>query len=160
MSPISSLVKQIFETLREKELTIVTAESCTGGLLSALITDIPGISKYFERGYVTYSNEAKEENLGVPSWMLEQHGAVSEQVALSMANGALTNSHADIAVSITGVAGPDGGTEEKPVGLVFIACQRRSTAPACTKNNFSGNRDEVRTQSVQKALEMILEAAA
>ena len=105
--------------------TVATAESCTGGLVAAALTAIPGSSDVFERGFVTYSNSAKSEMLGVPYWLIERHGAVSEDVARAMAGGALTHSQASLAVAVTGIAGPDGGTAEKPVGLVHFAAGRR-----------------------------------
>lgn len=157
MSSISSLVDEVFVALQKKDLTLVTAESCTGGMIAAAITDKSGSSAILERGFVTYSNTAKEEDLDVPQWLIDRHGAVSEQVVLSMANGALTNSHADISIAVTGVAGPTGGSDEKPVGLVYIACQLRGGETKVTKNNFTGDRDNVRRQTVVKALELILE---
>ena len=120
-----------------------TAESCTGGLVAATLTAIPGSSDVFERGFVTYSNSAKSEMLGVPFWLIERHGAVSEDVARAMAGGALTHSRASLAVAVTGIAGPDGGTQEKPVGLVYFAAGRRdsmSRARACCSGISAGPR--------------------
>lgn len=114
--------EEFLDLCRTHRLSVATAESCTGGLLAALLTESPGSSKVFERGFVTYSNESKIDLLGVSSDLINRHGAVSEQVALAMAEGALKHSSASIAVSITGVAGPGGGTKDKPVGLVFLAC--------------------------------------
>ena len=111
---------------RASSLTLATAESCTGGLLAALLTEVVGSSDVFERGFVTYSNAAKIEALGVPGDLIERHGAVSEAVARAMAAGALEYSHADLAISVTGIAGPGGGTAEKPVGLVYLAASRRN----------------------------------
>ena len=108
-------------------LKLATAESCTGGLIAAILTEVPGSSDVFERGFVTYSNEAKTELLGVPAELIEKHGAVSEEVARAMASGALGHSRADIAVAVTGVAGPGGGTTAKPVGLVHLAAARRGS---------------------------------
>jgi nicotinamide-nucleotide amidase len=113
---------------RGKSLRIATAESCTGGLIAAVLTEVPGSSDVFERGFVTYSNAAKTEMLGVPVVLIERHGAVSEAVARSMAEGALAHSEAEIAVAVTGVAGPGGGTAEKPIGLVHLAVARRDGA--------------------------------
>jgi nicotinamide-nucleotide amidase len=110
---------------REKGLMLATAESCTGGLIAAFLTEVPGSSDVFERGFVTYSNAAKSELLGVPANLIDQYGAVSEEVARAMASGALSHSRADLAVAVTGVAGPGGGTAEKPVGLVHLAAARR-----------------------------------
>ena len=115
----------LLEAARACGETVATAESCTGGLVAATLTAIPGSSDVFERGFVTYSNSAKSEMLGVPVWLIERRGAVSEDVARAMAGGALTHSHASLAVSVTGIAGPDGGTDEKPIGLVHFAAGRR-----------------------------------
>ena len=125
-----ALIAQAAELLtvaRKRGITIATAESCTGGLLAATLTAVPGSSDVFERGFVTYSNASKSEMLGVPVWLIERHGAVSEDVARAMAGGALTHSRATIAIAVTGVAGPGGGTAEKPVGLVHFAAGRRDT---------------------------------
>lgn len=140
----------------DRKLRIVTAESCTGGLVAALLTEIPGSSKVVERGFVTYSNKAKEEVLGVPGDLIADMGAVSEPVARAMAEGALRESRAHIAVAITGVAGPDGGTAMKPVGLVHIAAARDNRSivhEACRFGNIG--RSEVRLASVEKALELM-----
>jgi nicotinamide-nucleotide amidase len=123
-----ALIAQAAELLgacRAKHLTLAAAESCTGGLLAALLTEVPGSSDVFERGFVTYSNAAKTEQVGVPADLIERHGAVSEEVARAMACGALQHSRADLAVAVTGVAGPGGGTAAKPVGLVHLAAARR-----------------------------------
>jgi nicotinamide-nucleotide amidase len=137
--------------------TVATAESCTGGLLAATLTAIPGSSEMFERGFVTYSNSAKSEMLGVPYWLIERHGAVSEDVARAMAGGALTHSHASLAVAVTGVAGPDGGTPEKPVGLVYFAAGRRDE-PMRSECVLFGDlgRAEIRRRSVERALGLLL----
>ncbi len=137
--------------------TVATAESCTGGLLAATLTAIPGSSEMFERGFVTYSNSAKSEMLGVPYWLIERHGAVSEDVARAMAGGALTHSHASLAVAVTGVAGPDGGTPEKPVGLVYFAAGRRDE-PMRSECVLFGDlgRAEIRRRSVERALTLLL----
>ena len=136
---------------------IATAESCTGGLISAAITAESGSSAYFDRGFVTYSNQAKMDCLGVSLETLDTYGAVSEQTAIAMAQGALKNSQAGIALSVTGIAGPTGGTEEKPVGLVYIGCaiSDKATAKEC---HFENNgRAYIREQTVETALEFILE---
>ena len=137
--------------------TVATAESCTGGLLAATLTAIPGSSEMFERGFVTYSNSAKSEMLGVPYWLIERHGAVSEDVARAMAGGALTHSHASLAIAVTGVAGPDGGTPEKPVGLVYFAAGRRDE-PMRSECVMFGDlgRAEIRWRSVERALSLLL----
>src|SRR5271156_4860287 len=121
---------------RARGLKIATAESCTGGLICALLTEIPGSSAVLERGFVVYSNEAKREVLGVPEAVLAAHGAVSEPTARAMALGAITHSNADVAVSVTGIAGPDGGTAAKPVGLVHFACARRGGAAVALERRF------------------------
>src|SRR5690606_14436144 len=117
--------RQLLDTMRERGLMLVTAESCTGGLISALLTEIPGSSDVLERGFVTYSNAAKASCLGIDPQLIATHGAVSEEVARAMASGALANSEADLAISVTGVAGPGGGSAEKPVGLVHFAAARK-----------------------------------
>jgi nicotinamide-nucleotide amidase len=117
----------LLDACRTRSLKLATAESCTGGLIVALLTEIPHSSDVVERGFVTYSNAAKTEQLGVPADLIATHGAVSEPVARAMAEGALAHSHADLAISVTGVAGPGGGTATKPVGLVYLAVARRST---------------------------------
>ena len=130
--------------------------SCTGGLIAATLTAIPGSSDVFERGFVTYSNSAKSELLGVPYWLIERHGAVSEDVARAMAGGALTHSHASLAVAVTGIAGPDGGTEEKPVGYVCFAAGRRDE-PIRSECVLFGDpgRTEIRRLSVAHALHLL-----
>jgi nicotinamide-nucleotide amidase len=136
---------------------VTCAESCTGGLVAATLTAIPASSEVFERGFVTYSNSAKSEMLGVPFWLIERHGAVSEDVARAMAGGALTHSHASLAVAVTGIAGPDGGTAEKPVGLVYFAAGRRDTTIASEAVLFGDlGRSEIRRRSVEHALSLLL----
>lgn len=140
----------------KRGLMLGTAESCTGGLIAAAITERPGASSVFDRGFVTYSNDAKMEILGVPPAILERHGAVSEECAQAMAQGARQNSRADIAVSVTGIAGPDGGSPEKPVGLVYIGLASRGTDPKAYKHLFTGTRTQIRTQTCEKALEHMI----
>jgi nicotinamide-nucleotide amidase len=145
---------------RAAGLTIATAESCTGGLIAGLMTEIPGSSNVLERGFVVYSNAAKEELLGVPAETLLQHGAVSEETARALAEGALAKSRADIAVSVTGIAGPDGGTAQKPVGLVHFACARRGAPTVAREEHFGDvGREAVRLASVEVGLELLEEAA-
>lgn len=158
---LTDKARALLTDLRGRRLRVATAESCTGGLVAALFTDIPGSSDVVERGFVTYSNEAKHELLDVPEEMLAQHGAVSEPVARAMAAGALAHSHADVAVSITGVAGPDGGSTEKPVGLVHLAAARRG-GPTLHRECRFGNigRSGVREASVEVALQLVADAAA
>jgi nicotinamide-nucleotide amidase len=150
----------LLDQCRVSGLKIATAESCTGGLVAGLLTEIPGSSAVVERGFVVYSNEAKEGLLDVPAATIHTHGAVSEATARAMAEGALGASLADIAVSVTGVAGPDGGTAEKPVGLVWFASARRGAATAAREERFGDiGRGEVRLASVSVALEMLERAA-
>jgi nicotinamide-nucleotide amidase len=145
---------------RARGLKIVTAESCTGGLVAGLLTDIPGSSAVLERGFVVYSNDAKRELLDVPAQTLEQFGAVSEQTARAMAQGAIAHSRAALAVAITGIAGPDGGTREKPVGLVHFSCSGPAGyAVALEKRYGALGRAAVRQASVATALEMLEQAA-
>jgi len=145
--------EEILQKLREKKLKITTAESCTGGLLAALFTSISGASEVFERGFITYSNQAKIDMLGVKKESLKNFGAVSEEVAKEMAQGALKNSKVDIAIAITGIAGPKSDDTKKPVGLVYIALATKEKT-AVQKFNFSGNRDKVRKASIKAALSL------
>ena len=145
---------KIIELLMEHHLTITTAESCTGGLIAATLVNVPGVSGQFEEGYITYSNEAKEKLLGVSHETLEKYGAVSSQTAEEMAKGAKKAAHADISIISTGIAGPDGGTKEKPVGLVYLACSLGEETEV-ERHIFSGDRQEVRQASVQAALALV-----
>ena len=145
---------------RAKNLRIVTAESCTGGMIAAASTDIAGSSDVFERGFVTYSNEAKTQQIGVPADLIVHHGAVSVHVAREMAAGALKLSKADVAIAVTGIAGPGGGSDAKPVGLVYLAVARRGSDPAIERHQFHGDRAAIRQAAVERALEMLAEAAA
>lgn len=138
---------------------IATAESCTGGLVAGLLTEIPGSSSVVDRGFVTYSNEAKTEMIGVPMVTIERHGAVSAETAMEMARGALQHSRADIAVAITGIAGPGGGSATKPVGLVHFALARRPSGVVTIERRFGDiGRDRVRHAAVETALRLIEEA--
>ncbi len=151
----------LLDRCRAAGLEIATAESCTGGLVAALLTEIPGSSAVVERGFVVYSNEAKQELLGVPSDVLERHGAVSEATARAMAEGALAASRASLAVSVTGVAGPDGGTAAKPVGLVWFACARTGAPTVAREERFGAiGRGPIRLASVGVALGMLEQAAS
>jgi nicotinamide-nucleotide amidase len=145
-----------FERRRRK---LATAESCTGGLLAGLLTEIAGSSAVFERGFVTYSNSAKSELIGVPPALMERHGAVSEEVARAMAEGALARAPVDVAVSVTGIAGPDGGSPEKPVGLVYFAAAPRGR-PTLTRECRFGDigRRDIRLASVREAIALTREA--
>src|SRR6266702_2622469 len=146
----------LLATARAGGVRIATAESCTGGLIAALLTEIAGASDVFGRGFVTYSNKAKQDTLGVPAATLRQYGAVSEAVARVMAEGAIRNSTAELSVAVTGIAGPAGGTDEKPVGLVHIAVARAGEATLHRECRFGDiGRGEIRLASVEVALEML-----
>lgn len=151
----------LLASLRAEGLKLAAAESCTGGLIAGLLTEIPGSSDVLERGFVTYSDAAKIEMLGVPAAVIDRHGAVSAAVALAMAEGALKHSRADVAVSVTGIAGPGGGTEAKPVGLVYLAAERRGRPGVAHRCSFGDiGRDRVRLESVREALKLIPQAVA
>jgi nicotinamide-nucleotide amidase len=152
-----TIAEEVFALLLERQLKLVTAESCTGGMVAAAITDIAGSSKIFERGFVTYSNESKTELLGVAATLLAQHGAVSAEVAKAMAEGALSHSHADLAVSITGIAGPDGGTDQKPVGLVHFAVSTRKATTHAVQRFGTQTRSEIRIKATAFALSLVLD---
>ena len=151
------------DALRARGWRMATAESCTGGLIAALCTSVAGSSDWFERGFVTYSNAAKTDQLGVPVALIDGHGAVSEPVALAMVQGALRHSQAQLAVAVTGVAGPGGGTPDKPVGRVWLAwgVQTSGQAPQCQAQHLqlAGDRTEVRSQTVQRAIAVLLSVA-
>lgn len=158
-SSLLSAAQKILAEAEKKKLHIATAESCTGGLISSCLTETPGSSRVFDRGFVTYSNDAKMTNLNVSRKTLADFGAVSAEVALEMAEGALSASSADIAVSVTGVAGPDGGTNQKPVGLVYIGVSLRSNGDTqVSKNAFSGDRSAIRLQTVETVFKLLQEA--
>lgn len=149
--------KRIIDILAEKKQTIVTAESCTGGMIAAALTDIPGASAALYGGYVTYANAAKSRMIHVQARLIRDYGAVSNQVARAMADGARNTARADYAVSVTGIAGPDGGSEKKPVGLVYIAVSSE-LATVVIEHRFGDlGRDAIRKASVQAALELVLQ---
>jgi nicotinamide-nucleotide amidase len=151
----------LLDSFRKRSLKLATAESCTGGLVAGLLTEIAGSSDVVERGFVTYSNAAKHESLGVPESILVQHGAVSEAVARAMAEGALAHSHAHVSVAVTGVAGPGGSSAAKPVGVVHLAAVRRGGAVLHRECRFGDiGRGAVRLASVRAALQLISRAAA
>ena len=160
MKQFEAAVLALAEALRKQGLKIVTAESCTGGLIAAACTAVAGSSDWFERGFVTYSNEAKTELLGVDAALIEAVGAVSEAVARAMAEGALAHSRAQLAVAVTGIAGPGGATKGKPVGTVWLALARRGSATHAELLQLGGDRAAVREQTVQHALAQLLAAAA
>lgn len=153
---LTQLADAVLQRARAQNLRLATAESCTGGLIASYICSVPGCSSVFERGFVTYSNDAKAEMLGVPAGLIAQHGAVSADVAIAMAEGALKHSHADVAVSVTGVAGPDGGSDDKPVGLVFLAAARKGR-PVIVEEKRFGKRErrEIQEASVETAFELL-----
>jgi nicotinamide-nucleotide amidase len=158
---ITPLVARLADALRQRGQMLATAESCTGGLIAGACTDLAGSSDWFERGFVSYSNAAKAELLGVPAALITAHGAVSEPVALAMADGALRHSAAQRAVAVTGVAGPGGGTAAKPVGLVWLAWARRSADGAihtrALARHFGGDRAAVRLATIVCALQGLLD---
>ena len=146
------LAQQLGRLLKSKEKKIATAESCTGGWIAQVITEVPGSSAWFDRGFVTYSNAAKMQMLGVKPETLEKYGAVSAQTATEMVIGVLTYSDADCAIAVTGIAGPDGGTAEKPVGTVFIAWAYKNQDVKVVQKKLTGDRHQIRKQTVQIAL--------
>ena len=150
------LAELVLSEAREKKLRIATAESCTGGLIGGVLTEIPGSSDVFERGFIVYSNRAKSDLLNVPGDLIADAGAVSEPVARAMAEGAVENSHAHMAVAVTGVAGPGGGTKLKPVGLVHIAAAREGRSILYEVHRFGDiGRSEIRMKTVEAALELL-----
>jgi nicotinamide-nucleotide amidase len=151
------LAAALGRSLRRGGLHVATAESCTGGLIAGALTDVAGSSGWFDRGFVTYSNAAKTEMLGVHAQTLAAHGAVSEATAAEMAAGALARSGADLAVAVTGIAGPDGGTPAKPVGTVCFAWARRAGAIDTATQHFAGDRAAVRAATVRAALQGLLD---
>ena len=154
---MNSLAKRVGERLKAEGALLVTAESCTGGWAAQAVTAIAGSSDWFERGFVTYSNAAKEEMLGVRPATIAKHGAVSDETAREMALGALKHSRGTIALAITGIAGPSGGSVAKPVGTVCFAWARKGHDASAETRHFSGDRDAVRRQSVEHALRKVLE---
>ncbi len=150
----TALAEEVVKLLKEAEMTVTTVESCTGGLLSGTLVDVSGASDVFKQGFVTYANEAKVSMVGVKETTLEAYGAVSEQTAREMAEGGARAAKADAALSVTGIAGPGGGSAEKPVGLVYIGCCVNGNT-VVERNIFSGSRREVREQSVLGALALL-----
>lgn len=154
------LASDVLELCRSKKLTVATAESCTGGLIAGALTEVAGSSDVVDRGFVTYSNKAKHEVLGVLRPDLESYGAVSGVVAQAMAEGGMKAAGTEICVAVTGIAGPGGGTADKPVGLVYLSCARKGAVTIVEKQNFDGDRAAVRRQTVQRALELIAAQAS
>jgi nicotinamide-nucleotide amidase len=151
------LIREVVHALKRQGLMLATAESCTGGWVAQVITSVAGSSEWFDRGFVAYTNLAKREMLGVSTTTLSRYGAVSEQCARAMAEGALTHSHAQVALAITGIAGPSGGTPEKPVGTVCFAWAVKRRDTISRKHVFTGDREAVRRQAVAMALQGLLE---
>ncbi len=159
MTDMKERAAALLDAFRQKGLKIATVESCTGGLVAALLTEISGSSAVVERGFVTYSNEAKTELVGVPADLIAAHGAVSEPVARAMAEGALAHSYADVAVGITGVGGPTGGTATKPVGLVHFGLARRGAETVHLERRYGDlGRENVRRRAVEDALSLLEQA--
>lgn len=157
---IEAMAARIIAAFGARGLTLATAESCTGGLIAGALTEISGSSAVVDRGFVTYSNQAKMDLLGVQSETLERHGAVSRQTAVEMVEGALSRSGCDVAVAVTGIAGPSGGTDEKPVGLVHLAARSRKDALLHREMRYGEiGRAEIRLATVRTALDMLIEAA-
>jgi nicotinamide-nucleotide amidase len=152
------LAARVGNHLRERGILLTTAESCTGGWVAQIVTSIPGSSAWFERGFVTYSDLAKQEMLGVRAETLATHGAVSEEVVREMAEGALARSQASVSVAISGVAGPDGGSPRKPVGTVWLAWAVRGGETRARSTHYAGDREMVRQQAVMAALQGIIDA--
>lgn len=151
LTACSSALPQLAQSLRTRGWMLATAESCTGGMIAAACTDLPGSSAWFDRGFVTYSNAAKHDMLGVPSSLIAQHGAVSEAVVRAMAQGAVARSQAQVSIAVSGVAGPSGGCAAKPVGTVWLAwCVAGLVHSAC--HHFPGDRASIRQHTVQHAL--------
>jgi PncC family amidohydrolase len=157
--PLAELARELQEVCLARGLTVATAESCTGGLVAHAITEISGSSGYLAGGIVAYSNAIKEALLGVPADVLASHGAVSAQVALAMADGARSRLGTDLGVGVTGVAGPDGGTEAKPVGLVYVAVSGGGREPVVRRFLWTGDRSENKHWSAEAALRLLLEQA-
>ncbi|OHX36784.1 damage-inducible protein CinA [Methylomonas sp. LWB] len=155
-----ALAARLGAALKQRGWRIAVAESCTGGGIAHAITEVAGSSEWFDRGFVTYSNAAKVELLGVPQTTLDSVGAVSPETALAMVAGALNRSQADLAVAVTGIAGPGGGTPDKPVGLVYIALQSSDQPACCQRQQFQGSRRDIRRQTVAFALQWALQTAA
>ena len=153
---LSEKANAILAACKQQGVTLATVESCTGGLLSAILTELPGSSRMFTHGFVTYANEAKSEMVGVDAVLIEEYGAVSEPVARAMAEGALKTCSASLAISITGIAGPDGGSAEKPVGTVHFAAAMKGKPTIHQRLVFTGDRSAIRLAAVNAALDMIV----
>lgn len=159
-SQLYRLAVETGRALKAKGWMLVTAESCTGGWVAQAVTMVPGSSEWFERGFITYTDLAKQQMLGVKAATLQRHGAVSEATVREMVSGALANSPGDVALAVSGVAGPSGGTPAKPVGMVCLAWGWRGDAPICVTRHFPGDREAVRRLAVVEALEGLTQALA
>jgi len=157
---LTIMVEDLFAECQKSRLTLTVAESCTGGLVAGCITSVPGASQVFDRGFVAYANGAKCDLLAIEPDVIETHGAVSEAVARAMAEGALRAAGTSLGLSITGIAGPDGGSREKPVGLVHIACARHGFETRHQRHVFKGTRDQIRLQGVESSLKLLLNCCA
>ncbi len=157
---MTDIIEKVSKKLHENRLSVVSAESCTGGWVAKKFTDLAGSSTIFDRGFVTYSNQAKQDMLGVSTEALDSYGAVSEQVVIEMVEGALKNSQADIALSISGIAGPEGGTKEKPVGTVCFGWMKRGNKAHVQTIILEGDRDDIRRQAVDYSLNGVLKIIA
>lgn len=155
-----ALAGRLGELLGGEGSRLATAESCTGGWIAQCMTSIPGSSSWFDRGFVTYSNESKQELLGVPAEVIATHGAVSAETVVAMAGGALAHSRADCAVAVSGIAGPEGGSPDKPVGTVWLAWQLKGTVAVTRRCRFDGDREAVRRQAVIAALEGLIDVCS
>ena len=153
------LATQLHQRLIKNKLIVSTAESCTGGWVAKVLTDIAGSSASFERGFVTYSNDSKQDMLGVKAQTLQKYGAVSEQTVMEMAQGALKNSRASLSMAVSGIAGPSGGSEEKPVGTVWFAWSKEGQTTITQVHHFAGERESVRLQSVKQAILGLIQLA-
>lgn len=159
-SALTRIAQNLGAALKKHGVMLVTAESCTGGHVAQVMTSIPGSSEWFERGFVTYTNLAKHEMLGVPAATLETHGAVSEQTVRAMAEGALKHSHAQVSLAVSGIAGPSGGTKQKPVGTVCLAWAGKRRETQSRTGHFTGEREAVRRAAAQAALQGMLDFLA
>lgn len=155
LSDLHPTLLQLSKALQQRGWMLATAESCTGGLIAAACTDLPGSSAWFDRGFVTYSNAAKKEMLGVPAELIEQYGAVSEEVVKAMAQGAIERSNAQASIAVSGVAGPSGGTNEKPVGTVWIAWYMKAHQVHAHLHQFQGDRASIRQQAALQAVRQL-----
>ena len=156
LSQTHSMAKEIGDKLKQHQLQLVTAESCTGGQLAQTITSVPGASTWFERGFITYSNLSKQQMLGIDESLLKQYGPVSEEVVLAMATGALNKSPASVSIAITGIAGPDGGTEQLPAGTIWTAWIRKNAFSKTECQHYTGDRLIIRYAAVEFALQTLL----